>query len=105
MAASNPANELALAQAELQEIEARIAAKQAEAQAATDKNARASLRLEVQAAERQKAAATRKIKAAQVKARKLEMTSSGSTATANSDWKEHVDPQSGSKYYYNEKTG
>jgi len=103
MSVSDLANELSTAQFELREIESRIAAKQAEldAKAPSDKNGRASVRLEIQSAERQKAAASRKVKAAQVKLRKMEQTG----ASAGSDWKEHVDPSSGKTYYYNERTG
>jgi len=114
MSAGDVRNELASAQAELEAIDNKIAWKQAEAQAAKDKNERASLRLEVQSAERQKAAATRRLKAAQVRLRKMELTSAepssistamDGTAPAEDDWKEHVDPQTGSRFYFNTKTG
>jgi len=114
MAAVDPRSELAAAQAELQAIEYNIAAKQAELQAVQDnqdKMLRSTLRLEVQNAERQKAAATRRLKAAQVKVRKAELLSGGdaglaSTSTApEDDWTEHLDAQSGRSFFYNAKTG
>lgn len=113
--APDPRSELAAAQAELQSIEASISAKQAASQVSSpggpssdfsrlkEKNDRASLRLELQSLERQKAAAQRKLKAAQVKVRKLELTSD--TVDSSDDWKEHTDPNTGSTYFYNAKTG
>jgi len=114
MAACDPRIELETAQAELQLLENKIFAKQAEAEAAKDKNVRASLRLEVQSAERQKAAATRRVKAAQVKLRKMELSGSNPTspsamgcvaASIGDDWQEHICPQTGNPYYCNVKTG
>lgn len=114
MAACDPRIELETAQAELQLLENRIFAKQAEAEAAKDKNGRASLRLEVQSAERQKAAATRRVKAAQVKLRKMELSGSNPTspsamgrvaASIADEWQEHICPQTGNAYYCNVKTG
>lgn len=111
MAGSNPRNELAAAQAQLESIEVNIAVKQAECQAATGKNDRAALRLEVQSIERQKAAATRRLKAAQVRIRKAELASAGSGSpeeqmgAPDNDWAEHIDAQTGNRFYYNRKTG
>jgi len=102
MASGDPRHELAAAQAELDALESKILAKQAEVEATKDKNERAALRLEVQSAERQKAAATRRLKAAQVKLRKAELTT---PAAAEDDWAEHVDAQTGNRFYFNTKTG
>jgi hypothetical protein len=108
--AADPRSEIATAQAELQEIEQRIAAKLQDSFVVQDKNVRATLRLEIQSAERQKTAATRRLKAAQVKLRKAEIASSGNIGSTagvaqEGDWTEHLDAQCGRNFYYNVKTG
>lgn len=103
------AQELAAAQAELQDVEYRMAAKQMELEATPlkDKNQRASVNLEIKALERSKTAAARKQKMATVKARKAEIEAGGGAVNVAlpDDWQESLDPASGNPFYYNSKTG
>jgi len=102
---SRMASEFAAAQAELEVIVGKIAAKRAEAKEETDKNDRRALEFEIQFNERQKAEATRRVEAAKANLGDIGLAERGVATSTEDSWQEHIEPQTGNVFYYNAKTG